>query len=164
MVYVYDDKIEDNAVLLQDNIPTELSNTEIKARIKEASEHIGLNVSISYKEEAQTDTTKTYAIDKQVLDKIYQGKLCMNEKIVVTFNSNSKLCKMYRRDIIILSLMVKLMKCIMLCSKKLSSMEAGGRKYEAIAIFSDDKPMGNKSLPLFKMKDKRVDEWTTGKV
>ena len=55
--------------------------------------------------------------------------------------------------------MAKLMKRIMGCSKKLSSTEANGRRYEAIAIFSGDKPMGNKSPPLFKMKDKRVDEW-----
>ncbi len=163
MVYVYDDKIADNANLLQENITTELSNAEIKGRIQEALDHIGLNISLSYKEEALTDTIKTYAIDKQVLNKIYQGKLDMYEKIEVTFNSNSKLCNMYRRDIVILSFMVKLMKCIMVCSKRISSEEANGRKYEAIAIFSGDKPLGNKSPALFKMKDKRVDEWTTGK-
>lgn len=159
MVYVYDDKIADNAELLQDNITTELSNAEIKARIHEASEHIGLNLSISYKEETLTDITKTYAIDKLVLDKIYQGKLDMYEKIEVTFNSNSKLCKMYRRDIIILSLIAKLMKCIMVCSKRISSQEANGRKYEVIAIFSGDKPLGNKSPALFKLKDKKIKDF-----
>ena len=159
MAYVYDDKIEDNAVLLKDTIPTELSNTEIRDRIHKALDHIGLNISLSYKEEALTDTTKTYAIDKEIQDKINMGKLSMHEKIDVTFNSNSILYKKYRRDIVILSLMTKLMKRIMVCSKKLLSMESCGRKYEAIAIFSGDKPMGNKCPPMFRMKDKRVDEW-----
>ena len=158
MGYVYDDKIEDNAVLLKDNIKTELSNAEIKDRIHEALEHIGLNISLSYKEEAVNDNTKTYAIDKEMQNEIYLGKLSMYDKIEVTFNSNSNLYKTYRRDIVILSVMAKLMKRIMSCSKRMSATEANGRKYEAIAIFSGDKPMGNKSPPLFKMKDKRVDE------
>ena len=121
MVYVYDDKIEDNAVLLKENIKTELSSAEIKDRIKEALEHIGLNISLSYKEEAVNDNTKTYAIDQEVQNDIYLGKLTMHDKIEVTFNSNSNLYKTYRRDIIILSVMAKLMKRIMSCSKRMSA-------------------------------------------
>ena len=158
MVYVYDDKIADNAVLLKDNITTELTGAEIRNRIHKALDHIGLNISLPYKEEALADNTKTYAIDKEVLNKIYSGHLSMHEKIEVTFNSNSNLYKKYRHDIVILSFMVKLMKCIMVCSKRIPYVEAAGLKYEAIAIFSGDKPRGSKRPPLFKMKDKRVDE------
>ena len=59
--------------------------------------------------------------------------------------------------------MVKLMKCIMVCSKRIPYIEAAGLKYEAIAIFSGDRPRDNKRPPLFKMKDKRVDEWAADK-
>ena len=161
MVYVYDDKLAGNAALRQGSIKAELTGTEIRDRIHKALGHIGLNISLTYKEEPLADNTKTYAIDKEVLDKIYTGHLSMHEKIKVTFNSNSKLYKKYRRDIVILSFMAKLMKCIMVCSKRIPYIEAAGLKYEAIAIFSGDRTRGNKRPPLFKMKDKKVDEWSS---
>ena len=85
MVYVYDDKIAGNAALLQGSIKAELTGTEIRDRIHKALGHIGLNISLTYKEEPLADNTKTYAIDKEVLDKIYRGKLSMHEKILAVF-------------------------------------------------------------------------------
>jgi len=62
--------IADNAALLQNNITTELSGAEIRDRIHKALDHTELNISLSCREEALGDNTKTYAIDKEVLDKI----------------------------------------------------------------------------------------------
>ena len=49
----------------------------------------------------------------------------------------------------------------MVCSKRIPYTEAAALKYEAIAIFSGDRPRGNKRPPLFKTKDKTVDEWSS---